>query len=323
MIEDVQSNISHLIIESTVGTILLWILALAFLRFTRVSSPGIRAAAFSLPLFIPVTVTTVFHVLIPWRPSSIPNFKPLESLICDIVEFLPLSLRIALILIVAVAFIVSVALAFRQWLAWRQTQHIWLCQQEDSSQLRDLCNTILDTLASGLGIAIPRLILEEGGHVRCLSIGRRGYIFVPRSLMERLDDDELKALLAHEMAHIARIDGLWGCLARICRNLMLFNPLAHLALSRFEREQEYAADDLAIRRGGDRLALASCLLKGYRFRTCRLAMAGTGLLGNRSGLKKRIRRIMDMRNRQLPSRVLWLALLLLTGMATIALALAF
>ena len=57
--------------------------------------------------------------------------------------------------------------------------------------------------------------------------------------------DEQKAVVAHELAHIARRDSTWRCVASGMLAMHFFNPLVHWLLHRVMLYQELAADSMA------------------------------------------------------------------------------
>jgi beta-lactamase regulating signal transducer with metallopeptidase domain len=60
-------------------------------------------------------------------------------------------------------------------------------------------------------------------------------------------DAELRAVVAHEMAHVCRRDASWRALAASISAIHFYNPLAHWLLRRVMLYQELAADELAAR----------------------------------------------------------------------------
>jgi beta-lactamase regulating signal transducer with metallopeptidase domain len=58
-------------------------------------------------------------------------------------------------------------------------------------------------------------------------------------------DNELTAVLAHEIAHIAKSDATWRLLACCVQAVHFFNPLAHILLNRMALLQELSADNAA------------------------------------------------------------------------------
>ena len=73
-------------------------------------------------------------------------------------------------------------------------------------------------------------------------------------------EERLTTALLHELAHVRRWDFLTQLAARAACAIYWFNPLAWLALARVRREQEQAADDVALGCGLDRYAYAGHLL---------------------------------------------------------------
>lgn len=92
-------------------------------------------------------------------------------------------------------------------------------------------------------------------------IGRRTRILIARSLVDELTDDELDGMLAHEIAHIAAQDVRVMVVSGLLRDLVAWNPVAHLSLRRLVSEREFEADRRAASLTGKPLAVASSLLK--------------------------------------------------------------
>src|SRR5262245_42696093 len=70
---------------------------------------------------------------------------------------------------------------------------------------------------------------------------------------------ERRAVLAHELAHVARGDFLSRLVARLAVALHGYHPLVRWLVARLELRQEMAADALAARPCGGRAAYAKCL----------------------------------------------------------------
>ena len=93
---------------------------------------------------------------------------------------------------------------------------------------------------------------------------RRPRVVISRSAVELLDRDELAAALAHELAHLERRDPTLSWALMGARALMWFNPGVQVLVRAIARDAERIADERAGQACGDRLALASGLLKLYR-----------------------------------------------------------
>lgn len=129
----------------------------------------------------------------------------------------------------------------------------------------------------------------------------RATIALPRDLVDRLDDDALEALLAHELAHVRHGDLGWSWLGRALCLVLPVQPLNLLAFRLWGRAAEYRCDRWAVSRGVSALALARCLTEVAAWRGPRrgidpaVAMAVPG-----SQLAGRVRSLLepDFRDRR-------------------------
>ncbi|HYG30198.1 MAG TPA: M56 family metallopeptidase [Allosphingosinicella sp.] len=138
----------------------------------------------------------------------------------------------------------------------------------------------------------------------------RPAIWLPLGLLTRTPAAQLEALLAHELAHIARKDWLWNGIQCVVECLLFFHPAVWWLGRRIRQEREHACDDLAVAACGDPIALAEALaaLECDRNPSTRLALAANG-----GSLMKRITRLLSGP----PSRGRWGALASL-GALTVA-----
>jgi hypothetical protein len=115
-------------------------------------------------------------------------------------------------------------------------------------------------LARALGIPAPPVVFlaRDQPVLFCTGV-RRHSVVVSRGA--------LRLLVAHELAHLARHDpgASWAVMA--ARALMFFNPAFQVLSRAIARDAEWLADDRAALVSGDRLALASGLLKLHRATT--------------------------------------------------------
>ncbi len=120
-------------------------------------------------------------------------------------------------------------------------------------------------LARALGTGEPPVVfLDRDAPVLFCTGVRRHSVVISRGVLALLDREELRAALAHEMAHLARHDpaASWGVMA--ARAVMAFNPAFQVVSRAIARDAEARADERAAEACGDRLALASGLLKLHR-----------------------------------------------------------
>lgn len=116
----------------------------------------------------------------------------------------------------------------------------------------------LARLAVGAGLPRDvRLTRVDGLASPVVLRGRE--ICVPGDLLDALPAPELEAMLAHELAHVARRDACWLVAAHAAEALFFVQPLHRIARRALYSVQELRADDWAVRATGERLALARCL----------------------------------------------------------------
>jgi beta-lactamase regulating signal transducer with metallopeptidase domain len=137
----------------------------------------------------------------------------------------------------------------------------WLRLERSLTAAAPATNAMLDIDAAALaiqaGIEAPRLAALDGLASPLAARGRR--ILLPRWAVELLDREQLRAMLAHETAHIARRDPAWKfAIAAHCA-LFWFVPLAPLARRRLDEIAELACDAWAARHLGNGRSLAECL----------------------------------------------------------------
>lgn len=122
----------------------------------------------------------------------------------------------------------------------------------------------------------------------------RWTIIVPGDLHESLTDDEIKAVLAHELGHLVRGDVGWLWWGRILSASFGFQPLNLVARRRWQRASEYLSDQWAVDHGTRRLDLAKSLTTLAASRVdeggSRLALAATG---SKATLVSRVERLLD------------------------------
>lgn len=152
----------------------------------------------------------------------------------------------------------------------------------------------VEDLSRRAGLPMPRLFFVDEPHANAFATGRnpeRAVVAVTRGLLERLDERQLRGVLAHELAHVRNRDILVASVAAgiatavsSVANVLAFSGLlggasqdeesspaggllfalvapigATLVQLGISRSREYLADETAGRLTGDPLALASAL----------------------------------------------------------------
>ncbi|NNF27845.1 MAG: M56 family metallopeptidase [Gemmatimonadetes bacterium] len=110
-------------------------------------------------------------------------------------------------------------------------------------------------------------LVTPGGEFRLLSLegiaspfaaGRRTVV-LPDRTFDELTDVQLRAVVAHELGHLARRDPHWLWVARLMEKAFFFQPLNRLCRRRLEEVAELASDDLARRSVGSGRPLAESI----------------------------------------------------------------
>lgn len=110
----------------------------------------------------------------------------------------------------------------------------------------------------------------------------RPVLLVPRDLRERLSEDQLHSVVAHEMCHIRRRDNLLSSIHMTVAAIFWFYPVVWWLGARLLEERERACDEEVLRLGSDPLTYAESILRicrSYRRSplTCMSGIAGPHL----------------------------------------------
>jgi beta-lactamase regulating signal transducer with metallopeptidase domain len=109
--------------------------------------------------------------------------------------------------------------------------------------------------------AKPPIRLTESRHAPGPMVVGRREVCLPTGLLSAFSDAEVEAVLAHELAHLERRDGLWFLVIGLLEALLWLQPLNHWVAVRFRQSAELACDDRAIELTQAPLALARALTR--------------------------------------------------------------
>lgn len=176
----------------------------------------------------------------------------------------------------------------------------------------------------GIGRSIRALVGE-----RISTPGVTGYfwptLLLPASMLTGIPDDDLRAILVHELAHIRRYDYLINFLQMVVEALLFFNPAVWWISRQIRIEREACCDAAGVQWIGQRVKYAEALVAwAHRIGTPAPAV-GFSEDTDRGTLLDRVRRILIAGHQPRP-RVPWhiaaamlvlsLACLVLLGQAT-------
>jgi len=97
---------------------------------------------------------------------------------------------------------------------------------------------------------VPQVVLTEidcSPFVCCI---RRAVLVLPRGLTANLNPTELNHVLLHELAHVRRLDLVWGWIGELARMTYFFHPVVHWIAYQIRLERELACDQLAMATSG-------------------------------------------------------------------------
>jgi beta-lactamase regulating signal transducer with metallopeptidase domain len=119
----------------------------------------------------------------------------------------------------------------------------------------------------------------------------RPVILLPASALSGLSEEQIEAILAHELAHIRRHDYLVNMLQTAVETLLFYHPGIWWLSRQIRIERENCCDDMAVAVCGDVLTYARALtaLEELRAYTPELAVAATG-----GSLLQRIERLIKV-----------------------------
>ena len=156
-----------------------------------------------------------------------------------------------------------------------------------------------------LGPAADRVTLSCSRTLR-VPVALAREICVPVRALRELPHDELRALLAHEAAHVVRRDAAWLAIAAAVRALGWWQPLNLVAAARLRLAMELCCDERAAAEPHERAALARCLITVAEWSVEEYpgfaAMASRG-----SALRRRLETLLDDAPRRHRRRGPWLA----------------
>jgi beta-lactamase regulating signal transducer with metallopeptidase domain len=120
--------------------------------------------------------------------------------------------------------------------------------------------------------------------------------------------NEAEPIIAHELAHVARLDWAKLLIARLACALFWFNPLVWLLARECHQLREEAADDAVLLSDVDGADYASLLVSAARHDNAALLLAAHGVAPAKNSLKRRITRVLDAGLSRGPANGAWMAL---------------
>lgn len=118
----------------------------------------------------------------------------------------------------------------------------------------------------------------------------RPVVLLPLTALTGLSDEQLEAVIAHELAHIRRFDSFVNLFQIAAETLLFYHPAVWWVSKRTRDERENCCDDVAISVCGDAVGYARALTLMEEWRSApSFAMAA-----NRGSLAARVRRLLGL-----------------------------
>ena len=174
--------------------------------------------------------------------------------------------------------------------------HVRKLRRSGLSAVSDEVRHVLAAAAERLGVTrvveIAQSTLVSGPVV----IGwLKPLVLLPAASLNGLTMEQLEAVLAHELAHVRRLDYLANLLQTIVETVFFYHPAVWWVSRRMRIHREDCCDDRAVRAITTPLTYASALLKLHELRDgVRVPASAICLSATGGSLKKRIHRVLGL-----------------------------
>lgn len=199
-------------------------------------------------------------------------------------------------------FLGMMALSLRLLAGWMQVQRI---RRRLVQPAADGLEGLLADLSGRLRLhRRVKLLISVAAQVPMTIGWLRPVILLPASALTGLTPDQLRAIVAHELAHIRRYDYLVNILQSVVETLLFYHPAVWWVSHRIRAEREHCCDDVAVSVCGGSLLYARALAEMEQLRalTPQWAAAATG-----GSLVRRIHRLVGLPTPRQARSTRWLA----------------
>ncbi len=198
-------------------------------------------------------------------------------------------------------------------LQWSRAQHL---RHFGARQAPALWEQLVVDMSQSLGVKKAVGVLQSSIAPGPMTMGwLRPVILMPVGVVTGLTPQQLRTVIAHELAHVRRHDYIVNLFQSIIESLLFYHPAVWWLSGRLRAEREYCCDDVAVSVCGDPICYAKALsnLDAMRSDEYQLALATTG-----GPLMNRIFRVVGKRS---PKRYRvggWLAPIVIAAAMTAA-----
>jgi beta-lactamase regulating signal transducer with metallopeptidase domain len=270
-------------------------LAVAAVTIARRGSASVRATVWATAIVTLVALPVLWKVIPWWQLGVIafpqPLFNP-DSALATLLRVPALGHDTPPALWIGIVWLTGALILVANFLRQRIGVELLARSGEPATDQR-LASSVA-RLRQVLGIRRPvRVVYSEFASSPYAFGLRRPTVMLPVEA-KGWSDEQLDAILRHELAHIVRGDYLLLLLGELVRVLYWFNPAIWFALAALRRSQDAACDDLVLRGGVPATQYARHLLAVARSSLPERAVPRVALpLLGRPELRERVLAILD------------------------------
>ena len=147
----------------------------------------------------------------------------------------------------------------------------------------DLCHD----LKARMGVTRQIELTQSSQIYSPMAIGL-SQICLPEGMWDEVDEQQMTAIVAHELAHIRRLDPVWLFFWHLMSVVFFFQPLNRVTQLSFQTRAEFLADATAVRQTKDPVAMVNSLVNAAQMaKRSSLGMLTTRLLGHNATIVSR------------------------------------
>lgn len=295
-------NILHSFILYTIfGSILSFILVVSATKILKIYEPRMKMQMLALPMLTPILSFLIYHTVLNKRCSLglLYQHGSYMAIIEQGLHYLSNWFILILTPLYVIAFIMAATKGIVSIIACRRiVDKYGYVSKKEYPELFEIYNNLIEKAS----INPPRLIITSQKYARSFTFGfRKPVIVISKGILDFLDNEEIEALLAHEIGHIIRKDSINNWFTVLIRDLIFFTPVTFWTFNLLSNEKEKATDDITIKLTEKPLAFAHALIKVWKLSPKSLLsnlaldnfMPNPGFLKNKFSIEERVERVIE------------------------------
>ena len=222
----------------------------------------------------------------PARPGSRIQSEP-DLSVAQTVAVVSSRLRPLLLGLVVAWFVGVCLLSTRLLISWQMLRRLKTTGHKAVSNYHQ---RVLDELRVALGVRqVVDIAQSTLVQVPTVVGWLQPIVLLPVSAISGLDQSQLRALLAHELAHVRRADFAVNLLQTVVETLLFYHPVVWWLSARIRQERENCCDDLAVATCCDGRSYVEAMLRMEELRSVAMPFA----MSSRGGsLTERVSRLL-------------------------------